>query len=78
MAGRYRYRLSNTGSGSYRYGPCEICKKPASEVYLQIEKRLYTRPDGTEGWTHNRTLVGHKECLMGIRKQDVADGGKSA
>ncbi len=78
LSSKYRYRLSNTGSGSYRYGPCDVCGKPASEVYIQMEERVFNRPDGSEGWTHSRTVFGHRECLLKIRRRDAVDGGKSA
>lgn len=74
----YRYRLSNTGSGSYRYGPCEICGKPASEIHIQIEEQMIIHSDGSWSWTHSRTLFGHRECLLKIQRLDAVDGGKSA
>lgn len=43
----YRYRLISTNDSSAKYGNCEVCKKPASEIFHQIEARKYSG-----GWTY--------------------------
>ena len=71
----YRYRLISTNSNSQKYGNCEICRKPATEVFHQTEERLYLHPLGVDhqdpdaptgyGWTRHQCsdVFGHKECL---------------
>ena len=73
----YRYRLAQTGFGSARYGPCEVCDRHCDTVYHQVEERRFRlHPDeqaerGEEfGWTqyqcHN--LFGHQSCLLAARR----------
>ncbi len=64
MTVEWRCRLRSTGYGSQRYGPCEVCGKPASEVYVRIDERAFTHPDGSQHWAHCRALFGHQECLQ--------------
>lgn len=64
MSAQRRYRLRSTGYGSQRYGACEICGEPASEVYVRIDERAFTHPDGSQHWAHCRALFGHQECLQ--------------
>jgi hypothetical protein len=76
LPGTYRYRLSSTGGGSAKYGPCEVCRGNADTVYLQTEERAYTvsRPEITdgrvEGFTGHKchTYFGHRECLLSKRR----------
>lgn len=42
--GVFRYRIKSTGASSHKYGNCEICGQHASEVFSQVEERLYFRP----------------------------------
>jgi len=79
IPGQYRYRIKNTGYGSQRYGPCEVCKQPCSETHLQVEERFYRHflPDGTvrsEGWTQYEcnSLFGHEACLIARRRSPNA------
>src|SRR5262249_14448543 len=71
--GLFRYRLPSTDWNSKRYGDCEICKQPASEVFIQFELRYYIvdLPSGQHaGWTYNKchTLFGHQHCLLSARR----------
>lgn len=62
----YKYKISSTSSNSTKYGNCEICGKPATEVFHQIEEREFFDPiTNTESYTHNKctSYFGHKECL---------------
>ena len=63
---QYRYIIRSTGHSSTKYGKCEVCRRPVSEVYHQVEEREY-RPDH---WTHEkcRNLFGHKTCLISKRR----------
>lgn len=62
----YLYRMVNTGQNSLRYGSCEVCGEPGSEVWYQVEARRYSR-----GWTYHEcsNLVGHKACLESQRQK---------
>lgn len=62
----YQYRITSTGYSSARYGNCEVCGKPAGEVYLQIESVEYA----PGRFTHYgcRDYFGHKECLLAVRR----------
>lgn len=60
-----RYTLSNLEESSAKYGNCEICGEPVSEVYLQREENESTYG----GWTYGRTRFGHEDCLINMRKQ---------
>src|SRR5262249_16279339 len=71
--GLFRYRLPSTDGNSRRYGDCEICKQPASEVFIQFELRFYTanlKAGQHGGWTYHKchTLVGHQHCLLSARR----------
>lgn len=73
---RYVYRIKNLGAGSARYGPCEVCGRPASETSIQVEGRTYlTDAFDDEGpgkiaitYHECETLWGHEECLRGARR----------
>lgn len=60
----YRYTLVSTKHSSSRFGNCEVCHLPASEVYHQTEEREYN----PNRWTHVLDIYGHRECLEKIRK----------
>jgi len=68
MSETYRYRIRSTGYSSRRYGPCQVCGRHASEVFLQAELQMSIRPDGSVGYSHRGTIFGHRECLERIRK----------
>lgn len=71
----YAYRMSNTRGGSDKYGPCEVCKKPANSVYVLTEMRRYTNQDGKESVTYHGctpATFGHAQCLAGITNKKVA------
>lgn len=64
----YRYNLLTTEHGSDQYGNCEIYSKHCTEVFHQIEERMYKFEHNNiiyEGWTQNecKSLFGHKNCL---------------
>ena len=52
MENLYRYRLNSTGHSSTRFGPCEVCGKHASEVFIQAEQKRYRRHDSTLSWIY--------------------------
>ena len=53
------YRIKTTTYNSARYGPCEVCHKHCSEVFLQAHLK-------TTG-AYVSSAFGHRECLEGIR-----------
>lgn len=68
MKKKYVYRLNTTGGGSSKYGPCEVCKKKASEIFHLVQAQVYRRPDGSESLTYHECFdkYGHKECLAKV------------
>lgn len=61
--GVYVYRIQRTGYSSARYGSCEVCGKPCSEVFYQVEGRAYELEHGTpeEIAETNWTLAVNRE-----------------
>lgn len=58
------YTLSNCGSGSDKYGNCEVCRKHADTIYLLTEyERHYSEIKGSDILCHKNTKFGHKNCL---------------
>lgn len=68
--GVYVYRIKNTGGSSARFGPCEVCGKPCSEVFYQVEGLTFSDAVTQLGVTYMgcRSLFGHKECLRKARR----------
>ena len=66
----YVYRIKSTKFSSARYGPCEVCRKDASEVFYQVEQTTYQEDDGTIHPTYYgcKNLFGHESCLIGARR----------
>lgn len=52
-----KYRLSNTGANSNKYGVCEVCGKQCSEVWYQVQVK-----------NSANSHFGHKECLISKQK----------
>jgi hypothetical protein len=61
----YKYQLISTRDSSAKYGNCEVCKSPASEVFHQIESRRFKN-----GWTYAEchNIFGHESCLRSKRR----------
>ena len=69
--GMYRYRICDTHGSSERYGNCEVCGKPARNVYYQVEERAYfNKRKGKICWSRQgcHLLFGHRQCLLAQRK----------
>ena len=64
---KHKYKLTNMGESSVKYGPCEICGKPVSEVWHQSEERETAQGVLTTEGCHN--LFGHRGCLAAARKK---------
>ena len=58
-----KYRLNKMNSSSAKYGDCEVCNKPVSDVYLQTPEHKTSR-----GWNYGISTFGHKDCLLNIRR----------
>ncbi|AVX21620.1 hypothetical protein SAMN02745885_01631 [Carboxydocella sporoproducens DSM 16521] len=71
--GDFRYRIKSLGASSIKFGPCEVCGKPATEVFLQIEQRKYQKPSGEISYTQHgcRDMFGHYECLLRMRRKEA-------
>jgi hypothetical protein len=70
--GDYVYRIKSTGSSSDRLGACAVCGKHASEVFLQVEGRIFKDATNNElSITYHkcRMRFGHRECLLTQRRQ---------
>jgi len=63
----YSFSIRNTNQSSAVFGNCEICNKPASEVWHQ--KRMIGNSVISDGY-------GHRECLENVRSKSDNDGGK--
>jgi hypothetical protein len=66
----YQYRLYKEDYKCFRSGKCEVCGEHADPLYLQVEERHYTTPNGSQRVTFSgcRQLYGHMECLVGARR----------
>ena len=69
----YAYRLKSTGESSSKFGPCEVCNRHASEVFLQTEMLGFDNPLNPIGpsYTYYQArhgAFGHKECLQGLQR----------
>jgi hypothetical protein len=69
LKSKYRYRLKSLGESSAKYGPCEVCERPVSEVWLQTEM-VWFEGEFVQGWTYYgcRNLFGHRRCLLASRR----------
>lgn len=63
----FRYKIKSTGNNSKKYGNCEVCNQPCSEVFIQLKQKSY-QMDFRTGWTEVGSLFGHKECLERVRE----------
>ena len=64
VSGCYSFTIRNTKQSSAVFGNCEICNKPASEIWHQ--KRLIGNCVISDGY-------GHKECLENNRTSKSAE-----
>jgi hypothetical protein len=64
-----KYTLKSLNDNSAKYGPCEVCEKPASEMFLQTEMRQYITYANKLSWTYAdcHDYFGHKDCLISKR-----------
>lgn len=65
--GTYVYRIKSTGNSSARFGPCEVCGKHVSEVFIQTEGKIY-QPKEMTYYQCNKSLFGHEVCLIQQRR----------
>lgn len=74
VPGQHHYVIRRLNAGSMKYGPCEVCKQNAVEIWHQVEERFYEHAPSAslrqKGWTHHECsdLFGHYECLVDRRK----------
>ena len=60
----YSFSIRNTNQSSAVFGNCEICNKPASEVWHQ--KRMIGNSVISDGY-------GHRECLENVRSKSAEE-----
>ena len=64
-------KITSTGFSSQRYGNCQFCGKPASEMFVKKFYHKYNRPDGSIGVTganESGPTYGHEMCLKHERE----------
>lgn len=67
----YHYHISSTNNNSSKYGNCQICGKPVSEVFIQSEQKEYINLEGEKGLTYYKCaphFFGHEHCLKSVRR----------
>ncbi len=64
----YRYAIRRLNAGSGKYGPCEVCRTHASEMFYQMEERQF-HYNGKRHWTSHEchSRFGHESCLISKR-----------
>jgi hypothetical protein len=64
----YRYAIRRLNAGSGKYGPCEICRTYATEMFYQMEERQFLY-NGKMHWTSHEchSRFGHESCLITAR-----------
>lgn len=69
----YRYKLIQQHATSDKYGKCQICGKFVTDVYHQMAEQRFSidgiLDDDGGSWSHKHGAFGHKECLIGVRKE---------
>tara|TARA_R110000850_G_scaffold272792_1_gene408334 strand:+ start:154 stop:348 length:195 start_codon:yes stop_codon:yes gene_type:complete len=61
--------MKSTGESSQKFGDCQVCRKPASEVFYMTQMREYFNQLKKEfGVTQHDCFskFGHKSCLSGL------------
>ena len=61
--------LKSTGGSSVKYGNCDICGKPATEVF---DMSLSIRH--SDHISHWKDIFGHKECLERKYRGSTGEG----
>ncbi len=71
----FAYRLKSTGESSAYFGPCEVCGKHVSEVFMQTEVCYVDEENPINGQNGfmtlegcRRTVFGHKDCLTALQR----------
>ncbi len=71
----FAYRLKSTGESSAYFGPCEVCRKHVSEVFMQTEECYVDEENPINGQEGFMTLAGcrctafgHKDCLTALQR----------
>jgi hypothetical protein len=65
-----KYIINGIGSGE-KLWRCEVCGGDVHRMFFQIELQLGLESERNSKWvaTSNcRNLLGHKECLIGMRR----------
>lgn len=73
------YKIRALNKTSWHFGNCEVCGKDVSNVYIQSVQALAVWDDDATGESpflyspsiHYGKHIGHKECLLSIRVDNV-------
>ena len=64
------YKIKSTHSSSDRFGPCEVCNKPATEVFYQKTFIPYfSIIRGCISKSMVKSQFGHEQCLLDQREE---------
>lgn len=66
--GEPSFRLTSTGGSSHKYGACEICSEPVSEVWRMVKSVKRADRERQLG-----DLFGHYGCLVSKAQKVFAD-----
>jgi hypothetical protein len=65
---KYSYKLSSTGYGSDKFGPCEVCGGKCDTTYRQAELAEYDYNGKTSLTAYGCVdIYGHEKCLIDSR-----------
>lgn len=65
-------KVNSLGDSSAKYGPCEVCGKPVSEVFAVKLLKHHIMEDGSVILPSDGMLFGHDECLQAFVNERVA------
>lgn len=66
--GVYRIDVNNTGFGSDRFGPCEVCGKHCSEHWIGSSAEEY---EAGQFAVIGGSVFGHRECVEANLMQGI-------
>lgn len=67
----FKFRLSSMRDSSHRYGPCEVCRTFAPEIWHLARWHYVDVQDGStrhQGWAYDGDRFGHETCLRSLQR----------
>lgn len=67
----FKFRLSSMRDSSHRYGPCEVCRTFAPEIWHLVRWHYVDVQDGStrhQGWSYDGDRFGHETCLRSLQR----------